>query len=107
MTQFHNPYNFVPVGRSEEIGCIERHSDGAITNPLGQGAPVGHHRYHPGLWTGRIEVQIQVVTPLLIPDAINVETVNGHKTFDVRTGMDGKALLPVTTLKGALRSAYE
>ena len=100
MTKFHNPYNFVPVGSQDKLG--------EITAALGQGAPAGHHRYHAGHWTGRINIEIEVVTPLLIPDVARVQsTNNGHKISDMRTGPDGKALLPVTTLKGALRSAYE
>ncbi|ADP71115.1 protein of unknown function DUF324 [Rhodomicrobium vannielii ATCC 17100] len=97
MTQFHNPYNFVPLGRKLE-------------GLLGQEKPKGHDRYHRDLWSGRIEIEIETVTPLLIRDAARAEEHEDdaeHKTFGVRRGPDGRPLLPATSLKGALRSAFE
>lgn len=93
--QFENPYNFVPAPpRSREHPT------------LGDALPAGHHRYLPGLWSGRISVELTTVTPLLIPDQPTVDA-NGHKTFGVRTDEDGAPYLPPTSIKGALRAAYE
>ena len=93
---FHNPYNFVPA--------IPPKKDG----PLGQKKPVGHHKYHAEHWNGRIDIEIETVTPLLIPDAANErELDNGHKIFPVRVDADGRPLLAPTSVKGMLRSAYE
>ncbi|MBW4652154.1 MAG: TIGR03986 family CRISPR-associated RAMP protein [Kaiparowitsia implicata GSE-PSE-MK54-09C] len=95
--KFHNPYNFVPA--------LPR--DG-IEGELGDRKPVGHGRYLPDHWTGRIAIKLTTVTPLLIPDAAGMtEDDNGHKTFPVRIGADGKPYLPPTSIKGMLRSAYE
>ena len=94
---FHNPYNFVPALPRDKV-----------TGELGDRAPVGHGRYHPDRWTGRIAVKLTTVTPLLIPDASEItEAENGHKTFPVRMGADGKPYLPPTSIKGMLRAAYE
>jgi CRISPR-associated protein (TIGR03986 family) len=102
--QFHNPYNFVPLAPPKR--APEQTPPGEMG--LMYGPPAGLDRYHDDLWSGRIDIAIETVTPLLIPDAATVETApNGHKTFDVRLGPDGRPLLPITTLKGALRSAYE
>ena len=96
---FHNPYNFVPAVPPEQSG------------PLGQHKPVGHHKYHADRWNGRIEVEIETIMPLLVPDAANAETGdNGHMAFPVRTEKrNGKEypLLAPTSVKGMLRSAYE
>lgn len=94
---FHNPYNFVPAPRRDKI-----------SGNLADGKPVGHGRYHHDRWTGRIAVKLTTITPLLIPDAAEMEEdQNGHKTFPVRVDANGKPYLPPTSLKGMLRSAYE
>ena len=97
---FHNPYNFVPA--------LSRKDEKNKLGELGDDKPVGHGRYIPDRWTGRIAVKLTTVTPLLMPDAAEMtEDDNGHKTFPVRIGADGKPHLPPTSIKGMLRSAYE
>jgi CRISPR-associated protein (TIGR03986 family) len=93
---FHNPYNFVPaLPRTRE-------------NPeLGDRAPIGHGQYEKDYWSGRIAVKLTTVTPLLIPDAAEMTAANGHNTYPVRLGKDGKPYLPPTSIRGMLRSAYE
>ncbi|WP_223209977.1 TIGR03986 family CRISPR-associated RAMP protein [Picosynechococcus sp. NKBG042902] len=93
---FHNPYNFVPA--------LPR--DG-VTRELGDRRPVGHGRYLPEHWSGRLSVKLTTVTPLLIPDAAEMTNNADHKTYPVRLGGDGKPYLPPTSIKGMLRSAYE
>jgi len=100
---FHNPYNFVPAPpRSDDPGDGE----------LGNRPPVGHDRFHDGYFTGRITVKMTVATPLLIPDAalakpLDPQQPNGHRTYPLRLGPAGRPLIPPTSLKGMLRSAYE
>ena len=99
---FHNPYNFIPAV-PPAMG-----TEGAYATGIEQGAPKGHDRYHEDRWTGRIRIGLEAVTPMLIPDAGSAETrSDGHKTFDLRTGRGGGPYLPPTSLKGALRAAYE
>jgi CRISPR-associated protein (TIGR03986 family) len=93
---FHNPYNFVP----------------SLPRPikdskLGDFKPVGHHQYLDDYWSGRITCSLTTFTPLLIPDAANLENdKNDHKTYPVRI-VDGKPYLAPTSVKGMLRSAFE
>jgi CRISPR-associated protein (TIGR03986 family) len=97
VSKFYNPYNFIPLGKP-------------LDGLLGQRKPVGHDRYHKELWSGRIEIEIETATPLLIPDASRAKPNDKdkeHKVFAVRKGPNGRPLLPSTSLKGALRSAYE
>ena len=107
--RFRNPYNFVPVGDASRIGQL---SD---DNPLGQGKPKGHHRYHEGHWNGRIGINIEVATPLLIPDAAKEDRSNDHAILAPLTyahkvaggSLEERPLLPVTSFKGPLRATYE
>ncbi|MBD2313189.1 TIGR03986 family CRISPR-associated RAMP protein [Desertifilum sp. FACHB-1129] len=97
--RFHNPYNFVPA--------LPRDSEAVQKSELGDRCPIGHGSYKEHYWSGRISVKLTTVTPLLIPDAAEMTENNGHKTYPVRLGADGKPYLPPTSIKGMLRSAYE
>jgi CRISPR-associated protein (TIGR03986 family) len=109
---FHNPYSFVPPADPKGAGAYD--ADLPDEHPLGQGRPAGHDRYRPGLWSGRIGIAIEAVTPLLIPEATPVREIatgaDKHKVYRTRRapgGGDSTPLLPVTSFRGALRSAYE
>ncbi len=93
--KFENPYNFIPA--------LPRDRDHA---ELGDAAPSGHHRFHPGCWSGRIRIELTTKTPLLVPD-LGVEQPNGHKVFGLRLDEHRVPVLPPTTIKGPLRVAYE
>jgi CRISPR-associated protein (TIGR03986 family) len=109
---FYNPYTFVPP-MDPPAGKYDAKKPSE--NMLHQGPPAGHDCYHEGLWSGRIGIEIETVTPLLVPEAGPVSDVNGHKTFQTQrrgtTQIGGKDVpvpnLPVTSLKGPLRAAYE
>ena len=114
MPEFYNPYGFIPP--DDPSGARTYSAESPSTNPLGQGLPAGHDRYHAGLWSGRIEIEIEAATPLLIPEAVPTRGARGeHKVF--RTRRRGKVPigtvqadaphLPVTSFKGPLRAAYE
>lgn len=93
---FINPYNFVPT--------VKRDTG---TSNLGDSRPAGHHQLLPDLYSGWITVKMIVKTPLLVPDACVTIDENDHKTFDIRTNNAGQVLIPPTSVKGMLRSAYE
>lgn len=86
---------------SKPVPTLNR-SDVPADHPLGDHAPVGHHRYRPERWTGSLSLSLEARTPLLLLDGFSCKADgNGHKTLDTR------AHLLRTQLKGALRSAYE
>ncbi len=103
---FHNPYNFLPAPPRNT-----NHPE------LGDHEPAGHHRHHAGLVSGVIRVRMTLKTPLLLPDASKSHEYKednpalgikkGHKRFPVRVDADDKPLMPPTSVKGMLRSAYE
>lgn len=102
---FHNPYNFVPALPRNKL---PKFNPDEPKRELGDAPPIGHGRYFEHYWSGRISVKLTTVTPLLIPDAAEMtEDHNGHRTYPMRLGADGKPYLPSTSIKGMLRSAYE
>jgi CRISPR-associated protein (TIGR03986 family) len=100
--EFLNPYTFVATPRRD-----------TEEGPLADEAPASHGRHHDGLWSGSIALEIEATTPWLIPDAsrrTEARGVAGHFVYDIRTRWTNggeEPVVPVTTLKGALRSAYE
>jgi CRISPR/Cas system CSM-associated protein Csm3 (group 7 of RAMP superfamily) len=79
-----------------------------VSGELGDARPAGHECYHADRHSGVIKVKMVVETPLLVPDAAGASVDgNGHKTFPVRLGPDGRPYVPPTSVKGMLRAAYE
>lgn len=94
MTDFHNPYNFVPALPRDDV-----------KGELGDRSPIGHSIYADNHWSGTLTVNLITKTPLLIPH-IPSGPDNGHKTYGLRMVGD-KPYLPPTSIKGMLRAAYE
>lgn len=98
MTTFYNPYNFIPaLPRNDDAG-------------LGNGPPAGHDRWHRQLWSGRIAVTMQTISPLLLVHSAKGDPP-GHHRLSVPTvdGDDGAQRIDLapTQLKGMLRAAFE
>ncbi|MCS7314035.1 MAG: TIGR03986 family CRISPR-associated RAMP protein, partial [Bryobacterales bacterium] len=95
--RFHNPYNFVPAPPRN------------TQDPdLGDGKPVEHDRFHADRYTGWIRVRMKAVTPLLVPDPEKQKEKNdGHLVLPVRVDSQGQPLIPASSVRGMLRSAYE
>ena len=91
---FHNPYNFIPAPPRNTADA-----------DLGDVPLAGQDRLDPPRYTGRIGVRMVAKTPLLVPDTENAqESPNGHKTFPLRLGSDGKPSIPASSIRGMLRS---
>lgn len=93
---FHNPYNFVPAP-PRNTGDPD----------LGDQRPVDQDAFLTDRYSGSIRVRMTAQTPLLVPDTERAQSANGHKTFPLRVGADGKPLIPASSIRGMLRSAYE
>ncbi|OJY45966.1 RAMP superfamily CRISPR-associated protein [Pseudonocardia sp. 73-21] len=96
---FFNPYTFVPAPPRGPRGD-------ALPDGLRDGPPDGHHRWHAGRWTGRIEVTMRVITPLLVMRT-DRENPAGHRHLQVATCDDGRVDLAPTQIKGMMRAAFE
>ncbi len=96
-SDFHNPYNFIPAPPRK------------ISDPdLGDHPPVNHNAFVDGRYSGSIQVRMIAKTPLLVPDIEKVQDgPNGHRTFGLRVDGDGKPLIPASSVRGMLRTAYE
>lgn len=95
MSKFLNPYNF--------IRCPPRTPG---DKNFGDNRPLGHERLHPNRVSGTVDVRIEARTPLLVPDS-EYEADNNHITKKVRVDDKGYPLIPPSSVKGALRSAFE
>lgn len=98
MTDFLNPYNFVRVPDAPKPTDAE-------TTLLWRCPPPPHDR-RTGL-SGRIECDIEVLTPLFVSDSDGVTTDdNGHDTYPF-FNVNGQRLIPGTSLRGPIRSVFE
>ena len=94
---FHNPYNFVPAP--------PRNTD---NGDLGDHCPVPQDAFLPNRYSGHIRVRMTAKTPLLVPDTDRVQvSASGHKTYPLLVDLYGKPLIPASSVRGMLRSAYE
>lgn len=93
--EFHNPYSFVPLAPRP------------MTGPLSDHEPVDHGAYVADRCYGTLAVSITTTTPLVIPDMAAATWHEGHASVPLLVGPDGRPDLPSTSLKGALRSAFE
>lgn len=98
---FHPVYNFIPWSTREKLSGT----------PLGDAPAPSFDSYHEDCLTGRITIRITARTPLLIPDAASRFPPDGaeknHYCYRTLTDADDLPVLPASSLKGALRTAYE
>jgi CRISPR-associated protein (TIGR03986 family) len=99
--KFHHPYYFLGLPAP---------ADAAV----GHSKSLGHSVARKDHFSGKVRVTLTTKTPLLIPDAAQFEfkkdqrdRTTTHKMFATRSDAQGNPLIPVTSVKGMLRSAYE
>ncbi|MCX7624861.1 MAG: TIGR03986 family CRISPR-associated RAMP protein [Candidatus Sumerlaeaceae bacterium] len=96
-SHFYNPYNFIPAPPRNA-----KHPE------LGDHAPTRQDMFLEERYSGRICVTMEVITPLIIPDPEKCEeTSDGHKTYEILKDRAGNPLVPSSSVRGMLRSAYE
>lgn len=91
---FHNPYNFIPAPPRN-----------TAAPELGDHCPPRQDEFLPDRYSGRLRVRMTAETPLMVPEEVRDE--NGHKTFKLRSDEQGNPLIPASSVRGMLRSAYE
>ena len=100
--RFLNPYNFVSYLPSPLIDMKEASPEQKL---LWRCPPPPHDRY-VGL-KGRITCEVKAVTPLFVSDSHAVKKdQHKHKSYRFFE-YEGRAALPATTLRGAMRSVFE
>jgi CRISPR-associated protein (TIGR03986 family) len=79
-------------------------------NDFADRKPIGHERYVPGYYSGKIRVKLRTETPLLLCDDETKQetTVTGHFQYDMRVDeTNERPRLHASSVRGMLRSAYE
>lgn len=113
------PYNFVPVNskvvkaKNQESGIvISESSDGQLKYP----EIPSFDRYHEGLYTGHIDLNIEALSPLYIRDAYNKD--EEKRVVEAKAGGDkwenpdffspgGIPKIPGSSLRGMVRNLVE
>ena len=104
MTQFRNPYHFVPLGRETPPGRVPvsefRRSDKR------EHAHITHDRWVAGTFSGRVTCTIETETPLIVA---NQQVARSHwtkllKPFELT---EGTPALPASALRGMISSISE
>lgn len=90
---FVNPYAFVPFFTTAEH------------KREGEGAPLGHDRWHEDTFAGSIVVTFKTVTPLLTTELTRLQ--DQLPIFTVRRDMGGMPIVSGASVKGAVRSLVE
>lgn len=104
---FVNPYTFVPTPPRGDLTAGPGETG---LGDSGADGPPSHARITAGQWSGRIRLRLTTLTPLLLPDAANRDADpagDGRWVYDMRRDASGQPLVPPTSLKGAIRSAFE
>ena len=86
------PYNFIPIKNDEVINV----------------SPFLENRYNQNLYTGYIEFKIKTLTPVYVRDGVPIdeygkENKNNTDFFNI----NGKYLIPGSSLKGMIRTLIE
>ena len=107
---FINPYQFVPVGNRENTDCSQGRM-ASQENGNGQKGQTAGDKSVPGaaLHTGVLTCRLVPKTPLIVPDTSNRKNENGngeHFYYPFMT-IDGKYVIPASSLRGPIRSVYE
>ncbi|MEO8383328.1 MAG: TIGR03986 family CRISPR-associated RAMP protein, partial [Acidobacteriota bacterium] len=95
--EFHNPYQFVPV--SSKRGHHAKVNDSP--------ANVGHDRYVPGTFSGRLRCRLRTLTPVVIGAEQTGPKTESKKVEPFRDPDTGKPAIPASSLRGLISSIAE
>lgn len=100
---FHSAVNRVPIPRTSVLGYVER---GVLPSDVfGDETPTGHDRLRPDRWSGSLDVEMTVRTPLVFGE--QTEDDQGRPTVEVPINADGRPVVSGTMVKGMISRAYE
>lgn len=93
--KFINPYHFLPLDSEVPRKNVFKKKEEQKEN-------------REQLYTGEIQVELKIRTPLFIPDCHGAENKEGeHKTFEFFTYDGENPVIPGSSIRGMLRSMYE
>ena len=110
--RFHNTYHFIPIEVANlpkwaTVSDFKNDANWANKKSMGthSHARYGNSAESPPVFSGRIECTITAETPFIVGGA-RTERV-GHATIVAPYEIDGKLVIPATTLKGMIGSIAE
>lgn len=107
------PYNFVPINqRVVEAPDIDENEESATDAPATKNKIPSFDRYHPGRYTGYIELDITTLTPIYIRDTNNKSEEEKVRLNDKFVNSDffspgGRLRIPGSSLRGLTRNLVE
>ncbi len=92
-SEIFNPYYFLSIDKDAAV-----HRDQNM---------ISHESFHDGAITGKITCSLNVLSPLILPDAeLFDEDDNGHRTFKF-FNLNGEAAIPAGQIRAAISNVYE
>lgn len=102
MTQYHNPYHFVPVTNSP------RNDDLSVDDFLDNDTQhVTHDQYVEGTYSGRIICRLSTETPVFIGAKRTKEATDQAPAEVAPFKLDGQPAIPASSLRGLISSLAE
>lgn len=101
---FHSAVNRIPVPRPKVLTSIARRSD--LGGVFGDGMAVGHDYLDSDRWSGSIDLEMIVRTPLIFGEQEKRDGQNGPSTVSLPMH-SGQLFVPPTMVKGMISRAYE
>ena len=100
---FHSAVNRIPVPRREILGTVRR---GKLPADLfGDQEPPAHDHLSSERWSGSIDLELTVRTPLVYGE--QRRNPSGNTQVEIPTDQQGRVVFPGTMVKGMLSRAYE
>jgi CRISPR-associated protein (TIGR03986 family) len=101
MTDFHNPYHFVPVKKTHDPAGLD-----VAAFPASRGH-VTHDRYCAGAYSGRIVCRLTTEGPIFVGNQRTREATDQEPGEVQHFELDGRPAIPASTLRGLFSSLAE
>lgn len=100
---FHSAVNRVPIPRTSFLSYVE--SGHLPSDVFGDTAPAGHDHLRADRWSGSLDVEMTVRTPLVFGEQSQDD--QGRPSVEIPIDADGHPAVPGTMVKGMISRAYE
>lgn len=101
---FHSAVNRIPVPRAKILASLAPRPE--LNVVFGDRLALGHDHLAPDLWSGTIDLEMIVRTPLVFGEQKKHDGQNGPSTVSLPMH-DGQLFVPPTMVKGMISRAYE
>lgn len=102
---FHSAVNRIPALRPKVLNFVDRKALPA--DLFGDHEPPAHDHLSSECWSGSIDLELTVRTPLVYGEQRENENPCGGTQVEIPTDQQGRVVFPGTMVKGMLSRAYE